>query len=230
MGKSIGNIKLKQHVTNRIVDFICEKNDRLCKGKNVDKVNAMLRMSYNYYKLLEYCGLTDNEINCAYNEIGYKIERVDSEPLPIPVVQEIEQEVKYPPLRGVILQKIVQWNTYSDGTIYCQSRNFDGHHYAEVTAKEGAPPYTFTWSLINEIAQYQEPECQLTNAEITTLNYTQTDSNVIGFGMVSDYNVRSKYESTTWGGGYYKLQCVITDSIGQTVTLVIAIYRKSLYE
>ena len=73
MGKSIGNIKLKQHVTNRIVDFICEKNDRLCKGKNVDKVNAMLRMSYNYYKLLEYCGLTDNEINCAYNEIGYKL-------------------------------------------------------------------------------------------------------------------------------------------------------------
>ena len=236
MGKSIGNTKLKQHVTNRIVDFICEKNDRLCKGKNVDKVNALLRMSYNYYKLLEYCGLTDKQVSCAYNEIGYKILRVDSEKLPEPPSQDIEKEVVYPPLKGSIRQVVVQqhtWSTNSDGTIstYCSNRNFDGEHFAQVYAKEGAPPYTFAWSLLNEIADYQDSNCQLTASELATLNYIQTDNpTTFGGTAITDYNTNSVYRTTNYAGGYYRLQCIITDSIGQTVTLEIEVYGKSLYE
>lgn len=73
MAKSIGNTELLKEIKKRMSSLICAKNDCLCKGLPVDKINAKLKIVYAYWALFKDCSLTDEEINCVYNDIGSDI-------------------------------------------------------------------------------------------------------------------------------------------------------------
>ena len=74
MGKSIGNIRLLEEIKKRMVNLICLKNECLSKGVSVTDVNKKLKLVYSYWALFKDCSLTDEEINCVYNDLGTDIE------------------------------------------------------------------------------------------------------------------------------------------------------------
>jgi hypothetical protein len=81
MAKSIGNLELLAAIEKRMVALICTKNDCLCKGLPVDKINKDLKIVYGYWALFKDCSLTDEEINCVFNEMGSGISCKTAEPI-----------------------------------------------------------------------------------------------------------------------------------------------------
>jgi hypothetical protein len=66
---SMGGTALRQMLEDTMVAEICKKNNLLCLGKNVTKVNGVLKQLYNWWVITDQCALTDEQINCIVNDV-----------------------------------------------------------------------------------------------------------------------------------------------------------------
>jgi hypothetical protein len=212
MGKSIGNIALKQRFKDKMVSFLCEKNERLCKGLPVEGINKKLRMAYNYWSLFTSCDLTDDEINCIVNELGNNIvvPEIVSTREPIPEETTI---LNPEPTYDVLSCNVIQNNISPSGG-NCNNTIRGGQYSMQVIVGGGKPPYSYAWSYDGAVSAHI---CSVTTAEI------DADWNVSGQGtdtlLLSDA-----------GAQPVEFDVVVTDDLGNTTQCGKTSYTKSLYE
>jgi hypothetical protein len=221
MGKSIGNSGLIQRMKERMVELLCEKNDRLCDGKCVKAVNRRLMKVYNYWSLFTACNLTDDEVNCINNDIGNSIPKVisvDLKPTPttsVVAVVESEPEPVYDTLTCGIDKLYYNSPTYVVN--FCEPGNavYDGSLSYKLTAYGGAAPYTYQWTY----------SCGTPSGELCYIDNATIDANWGLTGLTTDTVVGS-----TISTHYVIFTCVVTDSLGNTCQKQLGTYTKSLYE
>ena len=108
---SIGGVALKAKLEELLETLLCAKNECLCLGRSVEKINTQMQVAYNWWVVTDTCVLTDVQITCIVSELkqtcDFDIPRQNYFPIPEPIVAIPDRPYQAAP---IIYSKVVAYN------------------------------------------------------------------------------------------------------------------------